>query len=96
MEIEERPYQRKCIQKCLEYFRKGVDSVMLESPVGSGKTIMGLAIAQKLNELHGGKLSCAWVAPRHTLLEQLKKAKENFDLDVTPVSMFAKRNKNND
>jgi len=90
MEIEERPYQQKCIRKCLEYFQKGVGSVMLESPVGSGKTIMGLSIAQQLNELHGGKLTCAWVAPRHTLLEQLKEAKENFALDVTPISMFAK------
>ena len=62
MKIEERIYQQKCIRKCLEHFQDGIDSVMLESPVGSGKTIMGLSIAQKLNELHGGKLSCAWVA----------------------------------
>lgn len=90
MKIEERLYQQKCIRKCLEHFQNGIDSVMLESPVGSGKTIMGLSIAQKLDELHGGKLSCAWVAPRHTLLEQLKEARQNFDLKVTPVSMFAK------
>ena len=96
MKIEERPYQQKCIQKCLEYFQKGVDSVMLESPVGSGKTIMGLSIVQKLNEFHGGKLTCAWVAPRHTLLEQLKEVRENFDLEVTPVSMFAKTSRHFD
>ena len=91
MKIENRPYQQKCIQKCMEHFRNGIDSVMLESPVGSGKTIMGLSIVQKLNELHGGSLSCAWVAPRHTLLDQLKEAMKNFDLEIEPVSMFAKK-----
>ena len=90
MKIEERPYQQKCIRKCMEFFQNGVDSVMLESPVGSGKTIMGLSIVQKLNELHGGKLSCAWVAPRHTLLDQLIEANREFRLDITPVSMFAR------
>ena len=59
MKIEERTYQQKCIQKCMEYFQNGVDSVLLESPVGSGKTIMGLFIVKKLNEIHGKKLSCA-------------------------------------
>ena len=90
MKIEDRPYQQKCIQKCMEHFQRGVDSVMLESPVGSGKTIMGLSVVQRLNELRGGGLSCAWVAPRHTLLEQLVEANQEFRLDITPVSMFAR------
>ncbi len=74
----------------MEFFRNGVDSVMLESPVGSGKTIMGLTIVQQLNEIHGGSLSCAWVAPRHTLLNQLLEANREFHLRITPVSMFAR------
>ena len=96
MEIENRPYQQKCIRKCMEYFRNGIDSVMLESPVGSGKTIMGLSIVQELNTFQGGALSCAWVAPRHTLLEQLEETRQNFNLEITPISMFARKSQHYD
>ena len=90
MIIEEREYQQNCVQAVLEHFRNGTRAVMLESPVGSGKTIMGLMILDELNRIAGRKLTCAWVAPRHTLLDQLTEANENFRLSVTPVSMFAR------
>ena len=91
MIIEDRPYQRQCVDAVMEHFRNGVKAVMLESPVGSGKTIMGLMIADRLRKMSPGKkLSCAWVAPRHTLLDQLVEANRNFGLSVTPVSMFAR------
>ena len=48
MIIEERPYQKKCVDAVTGYFRNGIKAVMLESPVGSGKTSMGLMIADRL------------------------------------------------
>ena len=70
MEIEYREYQQRSIEKALYHFRKGQKSVLLESPVGSGKTVMGLKIVQDLMERSPEKLRCAWVAPRHYLLNQ--------------------------
>ena len=91
MIIEDRPYQRQCVDAVMEHFRNGIRAVMLEAPVGSGKTIMGLMIAALLQRMSPGKkLSCAWVAPRHTLLDQLVEANRYFGLSVTPVSMFAR------
>ena len=48
MEIEYREYQQRSINKALEHFKNGDKAVLLEAPVGSGKTIMGLKIVQKL------------------------------------------------
>ena len=91
MVIEERPYQRDCVEAVMEHFRDGTKAVLLESPVGSGKTIMGLMIVAQLQKMSPGKkLSCAWVAPRHALLDQLMEADKSFGLSVTPVSMFAR------
>ena len=71
MEIEYRKYQQRSINKALEHFRNGDKAVLLEAPVGSGKTIMGLQIVKSLMEESAEKLTCAWVAPRHYLLKQL-------------------------
>lgn len=91
MVIEERPYQKDCVEAVMEHFRDGTKAVLLESPVGSGKTIMGLMIVAQLQKMSPGKkLSCAWVAPRHALLDQLMEADKSFGLSVTPVSMFAR------
>ena len=91
MEIEHREYQQRSIEKALEHFRNGSKSVLLEAPTGSGKTVMGLKIVQGLmQEAAGEKLSCAWVAPRHYLLNQLLESNSSFDLPIKPVSMFTK------
>jgi len=50
MKIEYREYQQRSIEKALYHFKKGQKSVLLESPVGSGKTIMGNKIEQALLE----------------------------------------------
>ena len=35
-----RPYQRECIEKCLQRFEKGVQRQVVSLPVGSGKTVI--------------------------------------------------------
>lgn len=52
---------------------------MLESPVGSGKTFMGLEVVRGLEELMGRRLRVAWVAPRHHLLEQVMEANRELN-----------------
>ena len=93
MKIEYREYQQRSIEKALYHFRKGQKSVLLESPVGSGKTVMGLKIVQALLERSPEKLRCAWVAPRHYLLNQLMESNRYFDLPIKTVSMFTKPEK---
>ena len=93
MKIEHREYQQRSIEKALEHFRNGSKSVLLEAPTGSGKTVMGLKIVQGLMQAAGEKLSCAWVAPRHYLLNQLLESNSSFDLPIKPVSMFTKPEK---
>lgn len=88
---QERPYQQEAISACLEAFGAGRVSVMLKSPVGSGKTFMGLEIVRRLGEKMGRPLRIAWVAPRRHLLEQVMEANRDLHmLQVRPVSLFEK------
>jgi len=99
-EFAARPYQQRIIEKAISLFRgtardaKGVaepqvSSVLVESPTGSGKTIMGLAIARWMQQHLGYRVG--WTAMRRNLLAQA--AAENqrgFGVDVQPISMFEK------
>ena len=92
MNWEERPYQREAIAACLAGFveRKN-PSVMLESPVGSGKTYMALETIHALQEILGRKLKVDWVAPRRHLLQQVMEANMDLHRDmIRPVSLFEK------
>ena len=60
--FEERPYQTEAVAQVLAEFENGRESVLLESPVGSGKTVMGLMIIQKLQKNYNGQLRVNWVA----------------------------------
>lgn len=97
--LETRPYQRRICTKAAAMFtgqnpgRDGtnepaVSSVMIESPTGSGKTVMGLTIARWLQRSFG--VSVGWCAMRRNLLTQA--AEENvsrgFGIDLTTISMF--------
>ena len=91
MDWESRTYQQEAIAECVEAFSSGKSSVMLESPVGAGKTFMGLEIVRLLEERLGRQLRVAWVAPRHRLLEQVMEANRDLhQLLVRPVSLFEK------
>jgi superfamily II DNA or RNA helicase len=61
---------------------------MVESPTGSGKTVMGLAIARYMQTKFG--FSIGWVAMRRNLLAQAQQENQrwNFGVDLTTISMF--------
>ena len=90
MPYEVRAYQQEAIGACVSAFAdRRCASVLLESPVGSGKTYMALETIHRLQERLGRRLRVNWVAPRHRLLQQMMAA--NRDLhqdDIRPVSLF--------
>ena len=85
--FEERPYQREAVDKTLSLFDSGAESVLIESPVGSGKTVMALMIVQELQRR--APLRVNYVAWRKHILDQMDRLNaEHFHCDVVPVSMF--------
>ena len=85
--FEERPYQREAVEKSLNYFDSGIASVLIEAPVGSGKTVMGLMIVSELQRR--GPLRVNYVASRRHILDQMMKLNaEHFHCDIVPVSVF--------
>jgi superfamily II DNA or RNA helicase len=65
-------------------------SVIVESPTGSGKTVMGLLVA-KWAQQQGMRV--VWAAMRRNLLAQVERenAVRGFGVDLDIVSMFEKR-----
>lgn len=102
--VQPRPYQDRIINKVLKAFIPqdvgggGLTSVMVNSPTGSGKTVMALIIAKALQEM----MDChvGWISMRRNLLTQA--AKENMpqsdsnpngkdiNADIYMISMFDK------
>ena len=77
MNWEVRQYQQEAVAACLAGFAgRGCASVMLESPVGSGKTYMALETIHALQELSGRTLRVDWVAPRRHLLRQVMEVQQ--------------------
>ena len=79
VDVDARPYQSRIIHKAYEMFagthrgRSGEEepaasSILIESPTGSGKTVMGLAIARHMQHVYGYRVG--WVAMRRNLLTQ--------------------------
>ncbi len=102
LDVEVRAYQQRICQKALAYFagtyrdaqgyqEPPAHSVMVESPTGSGKTVMGLAIARQLQRQHGYRVG--WVAMRRNLLVQAQQENQRrgFDVQMRTISMFDKR-----
>ena len=92
MAYERRNYQVEAIAECLEAFAaRKRESVLLESPVGSGKTYMALEVIHRFQEHLGRPLKIGWVAPRHHLLRQMMEANRDLYQDnIRPVSLFEK------
>jgi len=90
--IEPRDYQARIVGKALDLFvNKQLRSVLVESPTGSGKTVMGLLIAFGLQRELG--LRVGWVAMRRYLLAQAKAeaAERGLPLRAEFISMFDKK-----
>ncbi len=88
MPLQLRDYQTRIVEKTLGFFKSGVSSVLIESPTGSGKTIMALRVLQHFEQCCGYRVN--WVAMRRNLLRQVAGMNEDFFglRKLTPVSMF--------
>lgn len=92
--LESRPYQDRIHDKGIEYFKKSSNgltkSLLIESPTGSGKTIMGIRLCKYFEEQG---LKIGWVAHRRELLHQAEKSnKDFFGLnDIKFISLFNRK-----
>lgn len=90
--MDTRDYQVRIAVKAINFaLVEGIDSIMIESPTGSGKTIMGQLIVHYLQHV-GYVKKTNWTAGRRELLNQAKKstAKINAKYKMEYVSMFNK------
>ena len=101
--LEPRPYQKRIVQQAVDMYRgrhtnrnghleRAANSILIESPTGSGKTSMGLMTARGLQE-EVPDLQVAWVAMRKNLLGQAEReniGKQIGVRNVKFVSMFCK------
>ena len=87
-----RGYQLDTIGESLSLFtEKDYHALLIESPTGSGKTVMGIITAAMLAEQMGlGRIG--WVAMRRNLLSQAMDVAQSFGLGhlFHPISMFEK------
>jgi superfamily II DNA or RNA helicase len=87
--VSPRPYQQRIVGKALDLFLdQGMRSLLIESPTGSGKTVMALLIARALQEARD--LRVGWVAMRRYLLAQAQAENEakGIGARLTFLSMF--------
>ncbi len=100
--VQPRPYQARIVRDAVAHLTgRHVDSsgaagpaarsVLVESPTGSGKTVMGLLVAKLLQEEFGVRVG--WAAMRRNLLAQTAAENDAKAIGVDPlvvVSMFDK------
>ncbi|QGJ71278.1 Type III restriction protein res subunit [Planctomycetales bacterium 10988] len=99
--MEARPYQHRIVTKAVQMLsgdwinrfgqqESAAKSVMIESPTGSGKTVMGLTVAKVMQERFGWKIG--WVAMRRNLLQQAQaeNLSRGFGVEMETISMFEK------
>ena len=98
-QMENRPYQQRIISKAAKNWAEGINSQLVESPPGSGKTIMGFTICRDLIQESSRTMNCdpneigiGWVAMRRNLLKQAINENETMIKcpNVFPISMFDK------
>ncbi len=98
--VEPRPYQYRLIDKTVRAFEgrltnqfghtpRPAESVLLQAPTGSGKTVMGLGVTKYLQEQRGCK-RIGWTAMHRDLLQQAKRENfaRNFGTKIEWISMF--------
>src|SRR4051812_10489607 len=89
MDVQPRPYQLRIVRRAVDLFvHQGLRSVLIDSPTGSGKTVMALLVARAMQEHLGVRVG--WVAMRRYLLAQAREENDRCRLgvDAVYVSMF--------
>src|SRR5438132_1606787 len=89
MDVQPRPYQKRIVGKAVNLFaNQGLRSILIDSPTGSGKTVMGLLTARAMQDQLGVRVG--WVAMRRNLLAQAQAENENRRIGVKAefISMF--------
>jgi superfamily II DNA or RNA helicase len=89
MDVQPRPYQQRIVARAVELFTtQELRSILIDSPTGSGKTIMGLLIARTMQDQLG--IRVGWVAMRRYLLAQARAENESKRIGVEAefLSMF--------
>jgi superfamily II DNA or RNA helicase len=87
--VTPRPYQQRIVGKAVDLFlEQGMRSLLIESPTGSGKTVMALLVARAMQEARN--LRIGWVAMRRNLLAQAAAENEakGIGARLTFLSMF--------
>src|SRR3954471_13146386 len=87
--VQPRPYQQRIVARAVELFTtQGLRSILIDSPTGSGKTVMALLTARALQEQLGVRVG--WVDMRRFLLAQAQEENEakQIGLDAQFISMF--------
>jgi len=86
--LQTRDYQRRIVLKTWQEHANGARSVLIHSPTGSGKTVMGLLAARGFQESLGMRIG--WIAMRRNLLAQVQRENEakNLGVNLIPISMF--------
>jgi superfamily II DNA or RNA helicase len=87
--VQPRPYQQRIVGKAVDLFAvHGLRSILIDSPTGSGKTVMALLIARAMQEKLGVRIG--WVAMRRYLLGQAREenARHEINADMEYISMF--------
>ena len=88
--LQIRPYQTLINERSLAAWDEGLESVLVISPTGSGKTVMGLMLAKAMKE-SDAELGVVWVALRRTLLKQVVDENERIGVkNLVPLSAFDK------
>lgn len=90
--VEARDYQKRIVVKGFDLLvNKKLRSILIESPTGSGKTIMALLLMKALHERCG--LNLGWVAMRKHLLKQAlrENIEKNINAPIKFISMFQKK-----
>lgn len=74
--LETRDYQSRILQRTLQAIDEGHRHILIESPTGSGKTVIAHLIAQALHDRHGWQVG--WTAMRRHLLHQAREMNERL------------------
>ena len=90
IKAEVRDYQERICEKSFNFLNTG-NSVMIESPTGSGKSCMAMTTAKLLEDAYPG-LRVGWATMRRNNLAQAERenSDKGFNLDLKLISMFDK------